>query len=117
MTKNVQTVSRSVVVDAVFKAVKKLPYIKGKWWVEYIPHEDWIALASIKSGMGITLPLIITINNGVVELRTDESEWAFYRHLPDESDWVTDNKEIIDILSSVLEDELNRFISRYWAKK
>lgn len=116
MTKNVQTVKMDDVINAVFKATNNLGYINGKWWAQYVSHSDWIALASVKSGMGVVFPLLINItDSGAVELRTEEEEWPFFSHQPDEGCLMSD--EMLDTLASVLEYELTSFISRYWARK
>ena len=116
MTKNVQTVKMDDVINVVFKAVKSLDLINKKWQAEYFSHCGWISLYSIKSGMEVLFPISIKIDDdGVIGLRSDDTDWAFFRHLPDEGDWMSD--EILETLASVLEDELQRFISRYWARK
>ena len=105
-----------VVVNAVFKAVKSLGYVNGKWWAEYMPHAACISLASIKSGMCITFPVSIKIDDdGVVSIKSEEGDWDFFRHLPE--DGLSFDEEITEVLASVLEDELQGFISRYWARK
>lgn len=112
----VNNVNLDNVIKAVFKAVNNLPYIKGKWWAEYISHEGCVSLASIKSGMCVTFPINIKITDSdVVELRSDENDWAFFRHIPEEGCLMSD--EMLDTLASVLEDELTSFISGYWARK
>lgn len=117
-TVNAQTVSRNVVVDTIYRAVRSLDYINKKWMVEYFDHCEWVSLYSIKSGMEVLFPVIIKIDDdGVVELRAEEGDWAFFTHRPDEGSWSQDNEEITEVLASVLEDELSSFISRYWAKK
>ena len=106
----------TTVNNAIFKAICSLGYLKGKWWAQYDSHSQWISLGSTKSGMCITFPLTIEItDSGAVELRNGKEDWAFYRHLPEEGDWMSD--EVIETLSSVFEYELTRFISRYWARK
>ena len=112
MTKNVQTVKMDDVINAVFKATNNLGYINGKWWAQYVSHSNWIALTSVKSGMGVVFPLLINItDDGVVELRAEQTDWAFFTHRPDEG------RLMLDTLTSVLEYELSSFISGYWAKK
>ena len=118
-TVNAQTVSRNVVVDAIYRAVRATGYINKKWKAEYFDHSQWVSLYSIKSGMEVLFPVIIKIDDGVVELRSEEGGWAFFTHRPEEGSWSEESEveEITDVLASVLEDELTRFISRYWAKK
>lgn len=104
------------VVNSVFKATKNIGLLKNKWQAEYFSHCEWISLYSIKSGMEVLFPVLINISDdGIVELKSDENDWAFFSHLPDEGDWMSD--ETVDILTSVLEEELTNFISRYWARK
>ena len=110
-------VDRNIVISAIYKAVRNLGLINKKWLMEYIDYCDWIAMSSTKSGMCVTFPVLITITDNAVELRTDKDEFAFFRHLAEEGDWFSDNEEITEVLASVLEDELSSFISRYWAKK
>ena len=114
-TVNAQTVSRNVVVDTIYRAVRGMDYIKNKWVVGYFDHSQWVSLYSIKSGMEVLFPVIIKIEDGVVELRSEKAgDWAFFTHRPEDGPW---SEEITEVLASVLEDELTRFISRYWAKK
>ena len=113
-TVNAQTVSRNVVVGAIYNAVRSMDYIKNKWVVGYFDHCGWVSLSSIKSGMEVLFPVIIKIDEDGVELRSEEGGWAFFTHRPEEGLW---SEEITEVLASVLEDELTRFISRYWAKK
>ena len=113
-TVNAQTVSRNVVVDAIYRAVRATGYINKKWKAEYFDHSQWVSLYSIKSGMEVLFPVIIKIEDGVVELRSEAGDWAFFTHRPEDGPW---SEEITEVLASVLEDELTRFISRYWAKK
>ena len=66
--------------------------------------------------MEVIFPVVITMTDaGAVELRNSEGDWAFFSHLPDEGDWMSD--EVIETLASVFEYELSSFISRYWARK
>ena len=118
-TVNAQTVSRNVVVDAIYNAVRGMGYINKKWTATYFSHCGWVSLSSIKSGMEVLFPVIIKDEDGVVELRYEEGGWAFFSHRPEEGSWSEESEveEITDVLASVLEDELTRFISRYWAKK
>ena len=104
-----------VVVNAIFKAVRSLDLVNKKWWAEYVHHCGWVSLASINSGMCITFPVVIRVTDaGAVELRSSESDWAFFSHLPDEGDW---DAAVTEVMSSVFEYELSSFISRYWARK
>ena len=117
-TVNAQTVSRNVVVDTIYHAVRSMDYINKKWTAEYFDHSQWVSLYSIKSGMEVLFPVIIKIDeDGVVELRSEEGGWAFFTLRPEEGSWSQDNEEIQEVLASVITDELTRFISRYWAKK
>ena len=113
-TVNAQTVSRNVVVDTIYRAVRGMDYINYKWTAVYFDHCGWVSMSSIKSGREVLFPLFIKIEDGVVELRYEEDGWAFFTHRPsEEGSW----EEITEVLASVLEDELSRFVSRYWAKK
>ena len=110
-TVNAQTVNR-----AIFKAVKSLGLIGKKWEAEYFSDCGWVSLYSVKSGMEIIFPVVISItDSGGVELRSSEGDWAFFRHLPDEGDWMSE--EMTETLALVFEYELTRYISRYWARK
>ena len=113
-TVNAQTVSRNAIINSVYQAVRGMDYMKNKWVVEYFDHCGWVSLYSIKSGREVLFPLFIKIEDGVVELSSEAGDWAFFTHRPEEGPW---SEEITDALASVLEDELTRFISRYWAKK
>ena len=80
---NVSNVKVSVdgVVDTIYRAVRSLDYINKKWMVEYFDHCGWVSLYSIKSGMEVLFPVIIKIDDdGVVELRAEEGDWAFFTH-------------------------------------
>ena len=80
-----------------------------------MPHAACISLASIKSGMCVTFPVSIKIDDDGFELRSEEGGWAFFRQMPE--DGLSFDEEITEVLASVLEDELQGFISRYWARK
>ena len=111
----VNNVNLEMVVNTIFKAVLSLGHINNKWQAEYMPSDGWVSLYSVKSGMEILFPVLITITDaGAVELRSSEGEWTFFSHLPDEGDW---DDEVTEVMSSVFEHELSSFISRYWARK
>ena len=115
-TVNTQALGFSDVVNTIHKAVRSLDYINKKWWAQYFDDCGWVSLYSTKSGMEVLFPVVIKITDtGVVELRESEDDWAFFRLEPEEGCWSSD--EVVDTLSSVMEDELTRFISRYWASK
>ena len=115
-TVNTQALGFSDVVNTIHKATRSLDLLNKKWKVEFFEHCEWVSLYSIKSGMEILFSLTIEItDSGAVELRNGKEDWAFYRHLPEEGDWMSD--EVIETLASVFEYELSSFISRYWARK
>ena len=108
------TVNAQTVINSIYHAARGMGYIKNKWVVGYFDHSQWVSLYSIKSGMEVVFPVIIKIDKGVVELRSEAGDWAFFTHRPEDGPW---SEEITEVLASVMEDELTRFISRYWAKK
>ena len=104
----------AAVKNTITKATNNLGGLNGKWVSEYNEGDGHITLKSAVSGRIVKMPVLITIGDYFVELRSSEEDFAFFTQEADAS-WFSN--DLAEELSSALEDEVRMILSEYWAPK